>query len=442
MHLRKTKNKDALTTVELLFFVGYALFLLAWMVSKPYNSAPDEAARYPLVEYIYQHGQLPLGDEASIQIPQWGFSYAYYPFFLGPLLSALFMKIAGVFTSDPFVLFSAARFTSALAAVVAVYFVMKLSRRLFGRPYHWIMTAMVAFIPQFLFLGSYINNDIISVCGAVIILCAWVCGLQDGWNGKNSVLLAAGIIVTALSYYNAYGWILCSMILYLSSWLLQQKKEPGWQKNMWKYGAVISAVVLTGISYFFIRNAILYHGDFLGMRTLTAAGEQNAADFLKPSLRATPKNQGLGLLSWLPHWARMSCMSFVGVFGWLDVFCPDVFYWYYGLFALLGAGLFACWLFSVFHKPKKPLEVLLLVCLLACGVMPLLLSLYYSYGVDYQPQGRYIYPMLPALAVLMTQGAVWLLKKWKSLRLQEWLIGGFCTMQALVAGMIFHFVFI
>lgn len=45
----------------------------------------------------------------------------------------------------------------------------------------------------------------------------------------------------------------------------------------------------------FIRNAMLYDGDFLGMRSLTEASEMYAREDIKPSNRPTPMNLGMGL---------------------------------------------------------------------------------------------------------------------------------------------------
>ena len=39
-----------------------------------------------------------------------------------------------------------------------------------------------------------------------------------------------------------------------------------------------------------------------------------------------------------------------------------------------------------------------------CMIMPFILSLYYSYATDYQPQGRYILPMLLPFAYYCVRG--------------------------------------
>jgi translation initiation factor IF-3 len=88
---------------------------------------------------------------------------------------------------------------------------------------------------------------------------ALVCVYQDGINLRNSLWMSGGIILCALSYYNAYGYIVSCILLFLLSFL--QKKENGgyfydW-KNMLKYGCLIAGVVLAGIGWWFIRSYIV-----------------------------------------------------------------------------------------------------------------------------------------------------------------------------------------
>lgn len=76
--------------------------------------------------------------------------------------------------------------------------------------------------------------------------------------------------------------------------IMAEKKKIS-DKELWKWGICISVIVIAMISYFFIRNAMLYDGDFLGMRSLTEASEMYAREDIKPSNRPTPMNLGMGL---------------------------------------------------------------------------------------------------------------------------------------------------
>lgn len=389
------------------FLIACFFYYLFWSVSKGFNFGPDEYGRYILPLYIYKYGVLPDGFVEEIRIPYWGFSYAYYPTFLGPVLSALFMKIMSFFTVDEFWIVVAARFTSVVFGTLTVYFVYKIGGMLFKREYKWFMTVFLAMIPQYTFLTSYVNNDIICICGSAMIIYSWVSGMSDKWNVKNSVLLALGIVVCALSYFNSYGWILMSVFVCLTSFIMKINNNTSF-KTMFKLAGIVCVVVLVGVSYFFVRNALLYNGDFLGMKTLTEASELYAREDLKPSMRNTPEHMGVSLLHMLLNmgWIKYTYKSFIGNFGYVNVPCPRwiyVFYLNIIFIALLGiAYAFIKWVFS--ERKKFGLRCILHTALALGSVIVISLSIYYSYFTDYQAQGRYCYPMIVALAYFIAYG--------------------------------------
>lgn len=408
---------NKLTKLEWIFLACcFALFFL-WAVKQPYTYAPDEEMRFQIPQYIFEHGSLPDGYDESIRSYQWGFSYAFYPCFLGPLMSALFMAVTGLFTKDFFALLVAARMTSVVSGTLTVYFAMKISRIWIGKSYRWLLPVLLAMLPQFAFLSSYVNNDIVAIMGSSVIIYAWSLGLKE-WNVKNCVLLAAGVVVVALSYYNAYGWILGSIFLFMLSFGFQTGYNKGGMKQMWKMAGFVSVIVLIFISFFFIRNAVLYHGDFLGMSSLTESSELYALDFLKPSNRRTPENLNMTfgeMMTSLEYtgrtWPRMTFESFVGVLGCMTVFIGHKIYVLYGvIFAAGGLGFFGS-LFTERGKQKDLAASHIFHIMMALGfVIPVLLSLYYSYSVDYQAQGRYCATMIVALMYFVAKGLSWFLE--------------------------------
>lgn len=411
---------------EILYILFCFLLFLFWSMIKELDYAPDEQMRYLIPEYIYRTGRLPDGRLPEIRSDIWGFSYAFYPNFLGPLLSAACMKIASLFTLDSSALLIAARFPSVLCGTATVLFAFWIGKTVFGKRGAWIYAVLLSMIPQFVFLTSYVNNDIVCIFGSSVILLAWVSAFLGGWNVRNGLLLAAGIIIIALSYYNGYGWILASIILFAGFWWCENYKDRKDHTRMLKIGAIISVVVLAGIGYFFIRNAVLYDGDFLGMQILTEYSETYASPEWKPSARNTPKNLGLSVFEMLlptsfslTSWIIQVFVTFIGVFGYANVFVPK---WVYGLYGLLFAILFiAClgnlrdWIRTRRDVPLKIKRKTLVFygSMMIAFLTPVILCIYYSYAVDYQPQGRYCYPMIMAFFWFETQGLLWLFKKIK-----------------------------
>ena len=249
-----------------------------------------------------------------------------------------------------------------------------------------------------------------------MILYAWLLGMSEKWNLRSCTLLAVGIGVCALSYYNSYGWILCSIFIFFASELWQRRKKLS-DKELWKWGIYISIVVLVIISFFFIRNAVLYHGDFLGMSSLTESSEMFAREDIKPSNRPTPQNLGMGFGEMLRttryigiNWVEATFESFIAVFSYMTIFAPDWIYNVYKFVLALGVlGVLLSFLKKVRKKEVESDTIILGINLLICLLIPIGLSMYYSYATDYQPQGRYCYPMLLALTCFISKGLEYLI---------------------------------
>lgn len=411
-------SRIAVRTEKAEFIYLFFCFLLYffWSTVKELNYGPDEGMRYLIPEYIFRTGLLPDGWDPELRNELWGFSYAFYPTFLGPLLSAACMKVVSLVTENAHALVIAARFPGVVCGTGTVCMAFRIGKRMFGKRGAWIFAAGLSMIPQFVFLTSYVNYDILCIFGSSLVLLAWVSVYQDGWNRKNGLLLAAGIIVVALTYYNGYGWILCSMVLFAWSWI-RNVRDRAQRHRLTGIGVMICLIVLAGIGYFFIRNAVLYDGDFLGMRTLSESAEKYAVPEWKPGRRETPCSMGMSVPEMLvtrewtgTPWIVKLFVTFVGAFGFADVFLP---LWVYGIYALLFAVM-AIGVIFVFIRWKKEQKRIspqerektrvFYGLLGAVFLIPPVLCVYYSYAVDYQPQGRYCYPMILVFFLFGTKG--------------------------------------
>ena len=201
------------------------------------------------------------------------------------------MGIAGLFHASADGLLHAARMADVLFVTGSVYFVVKASGKLFPKEGRWLFAALAGFMPQALFLGTYVNTDSLALLSMGIILYSWSCYLEEGdWSLKNSILLAVGMAVCALSYYNAYGWILCSFLFFCLTVLLC-REEPVKQRIafLFRRGIVIVVVTIALCGWWFVRNAILYDGDFIGRKACAECAEKYAAIDYRPSRYPTPE---------------------------------------------------------------------------------------------------------------------------------------------------------
>ena len=177
---------------------------------------PDEHARILIPWYICQHGVLPTGLEEEVRIPGYGISYGLYTTF-PYIVQGYVMRLVSLFTESARHLLYAGRFVNVLSGMAMAYVVYLLSKRLFtAAGIRWMFCFGVMYLPQCLFLHTYINTDSMCLLSTAIIVLALVAAYQDGFTIKNCLLLSGGIILCALSYYNAYGYILSSIFLFVA----------------------------------------------------------------------------------------------------------------------------------------------------------------------------------------------------------------------------------
>lgn len=408
------KNERSITKFEFLFCLVCFAFYFLWAVTKQYNYAPDEAMRFDVTRFLFEHNRLPVGDEL---LSEWGFSYAHLPAVLCNQLGYVFMKLASIFTSNEFYLLLSARMVSVCCATGAVYFIIKITKLLFKSPARWIMIVMISFMPQYCFLASYVNNDSVAFFGISMIVYAWLLGINDNWNYKIMTLLSLGISVCALSYYNSYAWILFSILFFVITYFYKNPKD---YKGFTKLTGFIVGLTFLLIGYCFIRHLVIY-GDLLGFNTTHKYGELYAVEALKPSNRFTLQERGISLKDMLLDpkytWLDTSFRSFVGAFGYMQFWCPDYIYDLAKWFIIIGGiGFIGKTVYDLLIKRCRPNFLLwvLYISMAVCAVVTVALSIGNSYATDFQSQGRYCYPAFLPLAFFVAKGYEGILRLFRS----------------------------
>ena len=405
------------------------LLLIIWSVRETIDSVPDEKMKYDVCNYILQHGQLPHGGDPAIRNPVWGISYGFTPI-LAYMVSACFMKVMAIFTQSVPALYFAARFTSVLCMTGMAYFVMKIADRVFEQwKYRWMFIISITMLPQLIFLGSYINNDALALFSIAMIIYAWVLGVQDGWKITNCLLLSVGIGICALSYYNAYGYILTSIFVYFIS-ARRQNIFTEKRVRILTRALLIAAVAFAIAGWWFIRSAIIYQGDFLGLATTNHYAQQYAESGFKPSDIANPINTGESILHMLfvRSWIVSTAVSFIATFGQLDIRMPIPLYLPYCIMIVVGfLGLFDKKHSRRLSKlwDNKQAAVLLEAMFWLNMIIPTMLSIYYSYCSDYQPQGRYVMPIVIPFFYFLTRGFCAMIEKCKNQKIQTAIYFGY-----------------
>lgn len=391
-------------------YIGFIFVLLfLWSVSAKAATGPDEAMKYDVCKYIAVNGHLPHGGDPSIRNGIWGTSYGFTPL-LSYIVSAIFLKIACLFTEDAQILYIAVRFTSVLCITGMTAMIIRIGHLLFEkRNSRWLFIALTTLLPQVLYLGSYLNNDSFALLTISIIIYAWIRGTREQWDVKSCVLLAVGIGLCALSYYNAYGYILCSIPLFFFSFR-KSGKTRGNMIRMWKMAGLIAGIAFLIAGWWFIRNAVIYQGDFLGLTTSNQYAEAYAQAEFKPSLRPNPNHLGWSFYEMLisNNWIRDTLMSFVGLLGTTGLpMLGKIYKCIWGVILLGYLGIAA----MVMKREKSQNSRLLSIIFVLSIVIPVGLSFYHSYWIDFQPQGRYLMPMLIPFLYFSVTGLEYIFEK-------------------------------
>lgn len=424
--------------LELLFVLvmGCFLFGLSWIL--PFDQGPDEKMRYMIPDYIYRHGTLPAGYDPEVTSRIWGISYAYQPI-LPYIFGGYLMKLVGLFTTGDKALLMAARLINVLIGMGFYWYVLQISKKLFRKGiFRVFFTALLALLPQLLYLFVYVNTDGIAMLSSAMLICYWLEGLESHWDRRSCTRLAVGVSVCALSYFNAYGYALFSIVLFVVSLTVQYAKRgiKECMQMILKRGSYITVLVFVMAGWWFIQCAILYDGDFLGMKIQDQYAEIYAQEDFKPSVKKSLKEQEVPLTQMLVNeeeggmeWIRTTWRSFIGYFGYYKYALGlDIYEIHKRLFALGAVGIFLkilVWFLKYLRRilfPDSrsglgyadpgtvgekihPIEFFVLQFSFGCCIIiPVVLSLYYSYMSDFQPQGRYIMPMVIPLMYFVTVG--------------------------------------
>ncbi len=400
-------------------FLYFALFLTAGLLlifHQPFGNPPDEYNRFLIPEFIAETGHLPIGFEESIRIPGYGFSYAFQPI-LPYMIQGYLMRFVRMFTESRYALVLTGRFVDLIFGLVMAVFVLKLAELLFKDvKLRYLFAFLVMFLPQSIFVHTYINTDSCCMMSIAMMLYGIVKCIRDRFRTIPCVVLSIGIIFCALSYYNAYGFILSCILLFFAAHLNRESASGRLKldaRSLIGKGFLVSVIVLIGITWWFARSYVLFDGDFLGLRTRNDMASLYALPAYHPDTRVTWQNQGYSVIDMLKSsdFLNLSLLSFIGIYGPMEMPASIWLYRFYKV--LFAGGVLACVLIPaklknysmpVLFPERKTLRRFFHLNMLFCMVMPFVLSVYYSYATDYQPQGRYLLPMLIPLAYVIVRG--------------------------------------
>lgn len=388
----------------------YTAFSLILVSSIPNNFAvndvrggPDEAIHYGFnVDFIRKNHRLPVGGQDDLEaygacrdnkvglIPC-VYSYNTYP---GPnyVASAISAELFG--QTKRISPQTASRFTSLASGIIFVIFAYAAAyaitrRRLFSA----VIVATLAFIPQVIFTNSYTNMDAHSLAISAVLGFTLVKFMQAPRSRKRQIFLAITLFgLLPVAKYNYFILGLGSLILVVYTFI----KHKFTKKELLRFFGYATLSFLVLASFWYIRNLILYN-DLLGQSFVVEKMAQYHALGQMYSFNLS----SLNLLVHLDFFNILFRSFFYG-FGLMNFFLEE--YNYKILLAILlgTTSLLGYHLFQPTIKQSENRKLIGAVLLYAfVGLGSLFIIIYNSLHYDFQPQGRYMYPILIPTVLLL-----------------------------------------
>jgi 4-amino-4-deoxy-L-arabinose transferase-like glycosyltransferase len=286
-----------------------------------------------------------------------------------------------------------ARLVNVLIGAAVVWVTWAIGRTIWPtRPYlAFGGAAIVAFNPMFLYMAAAINNDIIAALAGAAVTLGSVKLMRDevGLRPHWGLILGALYGLALLSKFNLAAIIVT--IELAVTWV-------AWRKNQWRQWLVVNllivAVTAVLAGWWFARNQMLY-GEPTGIQRLTELwGVRNPADSLGVALFELP-------YVWTSLWGR---------FGYGQIPLPQVYYLALGAGAIIAAaGL----LLPIMRRDSAELRAYGPYLLLLLANVALFFAVIFNYLLvsPAGPMGRFFFPALPSLALLLFYG----LSQWLAL---------------------------
>jgi hypothetical protein len=277
--------------------------------------------------------------------------------------------------------------------------------------------------PQIWYIASYTNNDFFPFV-IMMALCFEFLDSRSSYNravGGDSVFYAvpAGVILGILSISKTNYLVFVLFAGFYLLWKTLKANCFNINRNL-VYSPISKSFLLIlfcAASIYSIRTGFdIYQNGFDKNDKLKHYANRVAAKGFKPidietdirqtdpGLRLKEKGDSLKSLLLKRGWHISSLTSFFGVYGWMKIIAPEPYYqWIVFLFCLLmsyviiQSGL-AFQMNNIFFLMGS----LSFICLMV------FVSLYYSWIHAFQPQGRYLFPILGMLSVLFYESREYL----------------------------------
>ena len=373
-----------------------------------FNAHPDEYLHFESARYFASHWLPPALDDPAAEpsFGHYGVSYlqnldAAY-FLMGKFMALIPPSVTSRETAGRL-------FNCLLFMGLSLWLVVRLGSS--------FAPAVLILTPQIWYIFAYVNGDAWALAVSLVtiglladetsVVSRFLCREQPG-PITGGIVFGACLTLILLAKHNYYP--LFAFVVLGTSWRCFVWSPPVPVRLFARRAALVAAVVAgLYLPLSLIQNTA---NRFQLARIQIEQAEKFAAPMFKPSAiaagRGAPligvRNHGTSFLDVLnSDWTTRTFQSFCGVYHWMSLPSPQLYYYGMGAGYLALLGVLAV---AMRRAPGSDRLFCLLTLSLALGQV--LLSAYHSWVADFQPQGRYLFPILPLLAFVLHRYRQWL----------------------------------
>jgi len=386
--------------VPWLLAMAFALALLM-ALNTGLNVHPDEVVHLSAVNYYASHILPP-----ALDSPEAASSYSIFGH---SRLSdyQIYYQLAGYFQAIPELLNAsslggARAFGLLIFALLGVFSFVQRDFRPFALPL--LVSA------QTWYLYSYTNSDGFAL--ALVIFTSYLAASPSsllnrflsenqpknyGWKAIGLGMLLGSLLLLKTNYY----FFILFLGLYLL-WRIAQGDFPD-QRRLWARLLVLALVATSVFAARFVMDihangwdSAIVENQMQERHATVAHKPSTDLDAKNPMLNLRDRGRTLGYLLVSARWFEKSFVSAFGVYGFSNYFGSKT---YYDLVRYIGLLLLGALLLAVIRSRSRANLFLVLIIGFCSGCL-VSASIWHSWTAAFQPQGRYLLPVLPMLGIL------------------------------------------
>ncbi|MDY6994371.1 MAG: hypothetical protein SVR94_17445, partial [Pseudomonadota bacterium] len=406
------------------FLFPFVLALIVAMSAvSQYNYHPDEHHHFLTAQYYVDHWLPPeIGDPATrATYSGYGASYINTPG-IDYFLAGKFAWLVSPFFEQEIIAVRVFNVSLFLLLIVIYGYRSRYERT------QLLPLTVVLITPQIWYIFGYINGDAFALFLSFILI-SEITYRRSPFNqfltAKTFKFFSGGLlfgILLALLYLSKTNYHV--FILFMGVWFIYSaikydaKKLIIDKRKVVRFGFIVVIALVTVMARSALHVAINGFDYQAKLRAyqqqIAQVGYRHVTTTAKSSLPNTcginsPNaliNQNVSYLELFTdrQWHIISFASFVGLYGIMSIISPRD---YYILMGILYAGFLSFLALSVLFSKKLKAISLMIISLSFVGLM-IFISSYHSWTCDFQPQGRYWFPVMAILGLLIYQTQAYL----------------------------------